>query len=263
MPINLLAYLWCTHNGRSRMSDTQRVAIVTGASGGIGAAVATRLAKDGFAVVINYSSKQAPAADLVQRIEAEGGRAMACKADVSDAASVASMFDAATKIYGGIDVLVNCAGMMKLATLAEVDDASIDQHLSVNLKGTINTLRQAAKSLRDGGRIINFSSSVIGLYQPTYAVYAATKAGVEALTHVLAKEMRGRGITVNAVSPGPTATHLFLDDKDKKTIEAIANAAPLGRLGEPDDIANVVAFLAGPDGGWINGQIVRANGGIV
>lgn len=245
------------------MADTQRVAIVTGASGGIGAEVARRLASDGFAVVVNYSSKEAPAAKVVEIIEASNGRAMTFKADVADAVSVASMFDVATKAYGGVDVLVNCAGIMKLVPLADVDDASIDLHLSVNLKGTINTSREAARRMRDGGRVINFSSSVVGLYQPTYAVYAATKAGVEALTHVMAKEMRGRGITVNAVAPGPVATHLFLDGKDQKTIDAIASAAPLGRLGEPDDIARVVAFLAGPDGAWINGQIVRANGGII
>jgi 3-oxoacyl-[acyl-carrier protein] reductase len=244
------------------MTDT-RVAIVTGASGGIGAAVAHRLAADGLAVVVNYSSKEAPALEIVQQVEANGGRAIACKADVSDAASVTAMFDAATKSFGGVDILVNCAGIMKLAAIADVDDAAIDRHLSVNLKGTINTMREATRRLRDGGRIINFSSSVIGLYQPTYGVYAATKAGVEALTRVLAKELRGRNITVNAVSPGPTATHLFLDDKDQKTIDTIANAAPLARLGQPDDIASVVAFLAGPDGAWINGQIVRANGGIV
>jgi 3-oxoacyl-[acyl-carrier protein] reductase len=139
----------------------------------------------------------------------------------------------------------------------------VDRHLSINLKGTINTLREAARRLRDGGRIVNFSSSVVGLYQPTYGIYAATKAGVEALTHVLAKELGARGITVNAVAPGPTATGLFLDDKDQATIDRIAQAAPLGRLGQPEDIAAVVAFLAGPDGGWVNGQVLRANGGVV
>ena len=152
---------------------------------------------------------------------------------------------------------------MKLAPLAESGDDLVDRHLAVNLKGTINMLREAARRLRDGGRIVNFSSSVVGLYQPTYGVYAATKAGVEALTHILAKELGARGITVNAVAPGPTATALFLDDEDQATIDRIAKAAPLGRLGQPDDIAAVVVFLAGPEGGWISGQVLRVNGGVV
>ena len=240
-----------------------RCAIVTGASRGIGAAVAQRLAHDGLAVVINYSGDAAPANELVAGIEREGGRALAFKADVADAGQVAAMFDAAEQAFGGVDVLVNSAGIMKLAPLAQCDDALIDSHLSINLKGTINTLREAATRLRKGGRVVNFSSSVVGLYQETYGVYAATKAAVEALTHILAKEMRGRDITVNAVAPGPTATHLFLDGKDEATIDKIAKIAPLGRLGQPADIAAVVAFLAGADGGWVNGQILRVNGGVI
>ena len=173
------------------------------------------------------------------------------------------MFDSAEAAFGGIDVLVNNAGIMKLATIAESDDALFDRQIAVNLTGTFNTLRAAAKRLRDGGRIINFSSSVTTMLQPTYGVYAATKAAVEAMTSILAKELRGRNITVNAIAPGPTATKLFLDGKPQEVIDRLAKLAPLERLGQPEDIAAAVAFLAGPDGAWINGQTLRANGGII
>lgn len=240
-----------------------KVALVTGASRGIGAAIATRLAADGFTVIVNYSGNAAPAEALVRQIEQAGGKALAAQADVSNAAEVRRMFDAAESTFGGIDVLVNNAGIMSLAKVAEVTDEAIDRLLAVNLKGSINTMREAATRLRDGGRIVNFSSSVVGLYQPTYGVYAATKAGVEALTHVLAAELRGRNITVNAVAPGPTATDLFLDGKSPELIDRLSKLAPLERLGQPADIANTVAFLAGADGSWINGQVLRANGGII
>jgi 3-oxoacyl-[acyl-carrier protein] reductase len=173
------------------------------------------------------------------------------------------MFETVTTKFGGIDVLVNNAGVMLLANLADFDDATFDRQIAINLKGTFNTLREAAKRLRSGGRIINFSSSVVGLLQPTYAVYAATKAGVEAMTSILAKELRGRNITVNTVAPGPTATDLFLKGKPQAVIDHLANLAPLARLGQPADIAGVVSFLAGPDGAWVNGQTLRANGGII
>jgi 3-oxoacyl-[acyl-carrier protein] reductase len=246
------------------MRDTDsRTAIVTGASRGIGAEVAERLARDGFAVVINYASDAAPAQALVRRIEDAGGRALPARADVSDPNAVRRLFDAAEAAFGGIDVLVNNAGIMTLANVADTDDAAFDRLIAVNLKGTFNTLREAVGRLRQGGRIINFSSSVVGLLQPTYAVYAATKAGVEAMTSVLAKELRGRDITVNAIAPGPTATDLFLSGKPQEVVDHIAALAPLGRLGRPEDIAAAVAFLAGPDGAWINGQTLRANGGII
>ena len=246
------------------MSKTNdKVALVTGASRGIGAAIAERLAADGFTVLINFAGSVASAEALVRKIEAAGGRAVTAQAEISDAAQVERMFDAADAAYGGIDVLVNNAGIMRLATLADSDDALFDSQVAINLKGTFNTLRQAAKRLRDGGRIINLSSSVVGLYQPSYAVYAATKAGVEAMTHVLTKEMRGRNITVNAVAPGPTATDLFLDGKPQEVIDRLAKLAPLERLGQPSDIASAVAFLAGPDGAWVNGQTLRVNGGII
>jgi 3-oxoacyl-[acyl-carrier protein] reductase len=240
-----------------------KIAIVTGASGGIGGAVAERLAKDGFTVVVNYAGNAASAAAIVAKIEAAGGRAVAAKADIADATAVARMFDTVETAFGGVDVLINNAGIMNLATIADSYDALFDRQIAVNLKATFNTLREAAKRLRDGGRIVNFSSSVVGLLQPTYGVYAATKAAVEAMTSVLARELRGRNITVNAIAPGPTATWLFLDGKPQEVVDRLAKLAPLERLGQPEDIADAVAFLAGPDGAWINGQTLRANGGII
>ncbi|KLK92192.1 3-ketoacyl-ACP reductase [Microvirga vignae] len=240
-----------------------KVAIVTGASRGIGAAIAERMAGDGFTVVINYASRVDEAEALAARIRQNGGQALTVRADISDAAAVGRLFDAAEAAFGGVDVLVNNAGIMRLALLAEVDDALVDSHIAVNLKGVINTLREGSRRLRSGGRIINLSSSVVGLYQPTYAVYAATKAGVEAMTHVLSRELRGRNITVNAVAPGPTATALFLDGKPQEVIDHLSRLAPLGRIGQPRDIAATVSFLAGPDGAWINGQVLRANGGLI
>lgn len=243
--------------------SNEKVAIVTGASRGIGAAIAERLAADGFTVLVNYAGNVSAAEALVRKIEAAGGRAVTAQADVSDAGAVKRMFDAAQDAFGGVDVLVNNAGIMKLAPLADSDDELFDSQIAVNLKGTFNTLREAARRMRDGGRIVNLSSSVVGLYQPGYAAYAATKAGVEALSHVLTKELRGRSITVNAVAPGPTATDLFLTGKPQELIDRLAKLAPLERLGQPEDIAAAVAFLAGPDGAWINGQTLRSNGGIV
>ena len=245
------------------MKEANKVAIVTGSSRGIGAAIAERLAKDGFTVIVNYAGDGAPAEALAQRIKLAGGHAITAQANVSDALAVARMFDAVETAFGGVDVLVNNAGIMRLASLAESDDALFDSQIAVNLKGTFNMLREGSRRLCSGGRIINLSSSVVGLYQPGYAVYAATKAGVQAMTHVLAKELRGRNITVNDVAPGPTATALFLDGKPQDLIERLAKLAPLERLGEPGDIAGAVAMLAGPDGAWINGQTIRVNGGII
>jgi 3-oxoacyl-[acyl-carrier protein] reductase len=241
----------------------RKVAIVTGASRGIGAAIAERLATDGFTVVINYAGSTAEAETLAGKIEQAGGRAITAKADVSDGSAVSRMFDMADAAFGGVDVLVNNAGIMRLASLADSDDALFDSQLAINLKGTFNTLREASRRLRNGGRIVNLSSSQTSLLHPTYGVYAGTKAAVEAMTHVLARELRGRNITVNAVAPGPTATKLFLDGKPKEVVDHLKNLAPLQRLGEPSDIAAAVSFLASPDGSWINGQVLRANGGIV
>jgi 3-oxoacyl-[acyl-carrier protein] reductase len=241
----------------------KKVAIVTGGSRGIGAAIAERLGDDGFAVVINYAAGAAEAEALAGKISQAGGRAITAQADVSNASAVASMFNAAEAAFGGVDVVVNNAGVMRLAAISQADDAVFDSQIAINLKGTFNTLRESARRLRNGGRIVNLSSSQTGLLHPTYGIYAATKAAVEAMTQVLSKELRGRNITVNAVAPGPTATKLFLDGKPKDVIDHLAKLAPLERLGEPADVAAAVAFLAGPDGGWINGQVLRANGGII
>jgi len=245
------------------MNSKNKAAIVTGASRGIGAAIAKRLAKDGYAVVVNYAGSEAAAKELVGGIGREGGNAVAAQGDVSDAQAVKRLFDAAESSFGGVDVLVNNAGIMMLKSVAESDDALFDRQIAVNLKGTFNCLREAARRLRKGGRIINFSTSVVGLRLETYGVYAATKAAVETMTAILAKELRGRSITVNAIAPGPTATDLFLKGKSPDVVERMAKLSPLERLGTPEDIAAAVAFLAGPDGSWINGQTLRANGGVV
>jgi 3-oxoacyl-[acyl-carrier protein] reductase len=232
---------------------TNRVAIVTGASRGIGAAIAERLAADGLTVVINYAGDAASAEKLARKIEEKGGRALTARADVADATEAA---------FGGIDILINNAGVLKTVALAETSDEEFDRHFAINTKGTFNTLREASKRMRSGGRIVNFSSTTLALNLPGYAVYNATKAAVEALTHVFAKELRGRDITVNAVAPGPIATDLFLSGKSEELVAQFAKMPPLERLGQPDDIASVVAFLVGPDAGWVNGQILRANGGV-
>ncbi len=246
------------------MNDIRgKVAIVTGASRGIGAAVAQRLAADGFTMIVNYAGSADAAAEVVGAIEAAGGRAVAAQADVADPGAVARMFDSAQDAFGGVDVLVNNAGVMELKPLAESDDDLFDRTIAVNLKGTFNGMREAARRMRDGGRVINFSTSVVGVYGPTYGVYAATKAAVEAMTHVLSKELGVRQINVNAVAPGPVGTELFLDGKSDEMLNRIKGMIPFGRLGEPDDIASVVSFLAGPDGAWVNGQVLRANGGMV
>ncbi|QKH39547.1 SDR family oxidoreductase [Achromobacter pestifer] len=241
---------------------TQRIALVTGGSRGIGAAIVRRLAQDGHAVAINYASSAAAAEALADDIRAAGGRALAVRADVSRADEVRAMFDQVEAGLGRIDVLVNSAGILKMVPLAETSDELYEQTFGINTRGTFNTLREAATRLADGGSIVNVSSTTIALNLPNYSVYIASKAAVESLTQVFAKELRGRRITVNAVAPGPVATELFLNGKSPELIEHYAKMPPLERLGQPEDIANVVSFLAGPEAGWVNGQILRANGGV-
>ncbi len=243
------------------MSNFNRTAIVTGAGKGIGAAIATRLAADGFAVIVNYSASVNEAQELVSRIQASGGMASAIRADVTDPAEMVALFDAAEKAFGPVDVLINNAGISRMAPLAQVTDADYQAHIAVNLTGTFNGMREGSKRVRDGGRIVSMSTSIVGTYLPAHGVYVATKAAVEALTHVLAKELGSRGVTVNAVAPGPIGTELFFTGRSEAMIERIVQDIPMGRLGTPDEVARVVSFLAGPDGGWVSGQVIRANGG--
>lgn len=244
------------------MTSTTRTALVTGGSRGIGAATAARLAADGLAVVVVYREGTDEADEVVAGITQSGGHAVAVQGDVADEADVAAMFDAAEIAFGGVDVVVHAAGIMRLSPLADTDLDTFDAIQHVNLRGTFLVVQQAARRLCDGGSIVALSTSVIGLALPTYAAYAASKGAVEAMIPILTKELRGRDINVNAVAPGPTATALFLDGKDEQTIQRLASAPPMERLGTPEDTAETIAFLTGP-GHWVNGQILRANGGIV
>jgi 3-oxoacyl-[acyl-carrier protein] reductase len=243
------------------MLDTTRVALVTGASGGIGRAVAERLAADGMAIGVHYAGNKDAADDLVTAIEAAHGQAVAVTGDVADERAMAEAFDAVETAFGGIDVVVHTAGLMILGPVAEFDLTALDRLHRTNIRGTFVVAQQAARRVRAGGAIVTFSTSVTRLAFPDYAAYAASKGAVEAMTLVLAREMRGRDVTVNAVAPGPTATPLFLDGKDQETIDRLAAQPPLERLGTPADIAETVAFLAGP-GRWVNGQVLFANGGM-
>lgn len=245
-------------------TTAQQVAIVTGASRGIGAEIARQLGSEGYAVVVNYAGNEAEAQNVVDAITAANGNAIAVQADVADSKAVNALFEQTIAAFGRVDVLINNAGIMppNLPMLADTDDATFDRLIAVNLKGSFNTMRAAAAHLQQGGRIVNFSTSVIGLALPGYAVYAATKGAIEVMTNIFAKELRGKQITVNAVAPGPTATALFLNGKTPEVVERMAKAAPLERLGTPEDIAKAVTYLAAPDG-WVNGQTLRANGGLV
>lgn len=239
-----------------------RTAIITGASRGIGVALAKRLAADGFAVVINYANSAAAAEELAESLKSDGHKAIAVKADIARPDAVTALFDKTIAEFGRVDVIVNNAGVMTTQPIAEMEDATFDAMMDINVRGTFNMLREGAKHLRDHGRVINFSTTALHLKLPGYAVYNATKAAVEAMTAVYAKELRGRQITVNAVAPGPVATELFLNGKTDEQIAQFSKMPPLERLGQPDDIAGVVSFLAGTDSGWVDGQTLRANGGL-
>ncbi|WP_339478592.1 SDR family oxidoreductase [Pseudomonas fluorescens] len=243
--------------------QTSKVALVTGASRGIGAVIAKQLASEGFAVAINYASSASEASKLVVELRQAGHQAMAVKADVANAGDVQRMFDETEAQLGMIDVLVNNAGILKVLPLAQHTDELFEKNFNIHARGTFNTLREAATRLNSGGRIINFSSSTVGMNLPGYAVYIASKAAVESLTQVFAKEMRGRNITVNAVAPGPVATELFVHGKSEEQIQTFAKMPPLERLAQPEDISRVVSFLVGPDSAWVNGQVLRVNGGLV
>jgi len=239
----------------------KKIGIVTGASRGIGRAVAKRLAQDGLAVVVNYLSNASEAEEVVAEIKVIGGEAIAVKADVASQTDVERLFEETMKKFGSVDVVVHNSGIMPLSPIGKSDGELFDKVISTNLRGAFLVLAQAAQHIAAGGRIIAFSSSVLAKSFPSYGPYIASKAGVEGLVHVLANELRGRNITVNAIAPGPVATDLFLKGKSEDQIAELSKLAPLERLGQPDDIASVVSFLAGPDGGWVNSQVLRANGG--
>jgi 3-oxoacyl-[acyl-carrier protein] reductase len=245
------------------MSLKGKAAIVTASSRGIGKAVAERLARDGAAIVVNYSGGESQARGTVARIESTGGRAVAVQADVSRADDVRRLFDACFEAFGRLDVLVNNAGVMFTKPVAETEEDEFDRLMGINVKGTFLCCREAARRMADSGRIVNFSSSTTALMFPGYASYVASKGAVEQLSHVLAKELGPKGITVNVVSPGPTDTELFGQGKTEEQKQALGRMAALGRLGTPEDIAAVVSMLAGPDAGWVSGQNLRANGGLI
>jgi 3-oxoacyl-[acyl-carrier protein] reductase len=240
----------------------KKVAIITGSSRGIGRAIAVRLAHHGFAVVVNFVSDAGEAKKAVDEIRAAGNQAISVQADVSKTMDVTRLFDEAEHAFGGIDVLVNNAGVMPLKPIVEMETELFERTFAINVRGTFNTLKQAAGRLRWGGRIVNLSSASVALGMPMHAVYNASKAAVDALTKTVANELRWKNITVNAVAPGPTETKTVCDRKYAQRIEQLDGMTPLEGMGTPEDVANVVAFLAGPDGGWINGQTIRSNGGL-
>jgi 3-oxoacyl-[acyl-carrier protein] reductase len=241
-------------------NTTDRVAIVTGGSGGIGRASALRLAADGVAVVVHYNDNKGRADETVRAIVDAGGRAIAVGADIAEEAAAIELFDAAQQEFGGVDVLVHTAGIMPLSPIAQLDLEVFDRIQRVNVRGTFVVDKLAAQRLRAGGAIINFSTSITRLQAPAYGAYAASKGAVEAITLILARELRGKDITANTVAPGPTATPLFFEGKSQELIDQIAGNNPFQRLGTPEDIAEAVAFLAGP-ARWVNGQTIYVNGG--
>lgn len=247
----------------SKRQANGKVALVTGSSRGIGAAIAKRLARDGYKVTVNYVGNEDLAASVVRDIEAAGGQAISHRADVSDAGEVRGLFDANDKAFGGVDVVVSNAGIMRLAPFARMSDEDFDRMIDVNMKGSFYTLREAARRVRNGGRIITLSSSITQLRTPTYGPYAASKAAQDMYASVLAKELGERQISVNAVAPGLVNTTLFTDGKTEQQIQGFIQRTPLGRLGEPEDIANVISALVSANAAWVSGQVVYANGAVV
>jgi 3-oxoacyl-[acyl-carrier protein] reductase len=246
---------------KNSKKEPSRVALVTGASGGIGRVVAKRLARDGFSIAVHYAGNPAKAEAVVAEIKSSDGKSIAVQADVAKSADVESLFKKTIEAFGRVDVVVHSAGIMPMLPISGGDLATFDKVIATNLRGAFLILGESAKHVPAGGRIIAFSSSVLAKSFPNYGPYIASKAGVEGLVRVLANELRGRNITVNAVAPGPIPTELFLKGKTEAQIEEFRKLPPLERLGDAEDIAGVVSFLAGPDGGWVNAQVLRANGG--
>ena len=240
-----------------------KVTLVTGASRGIGQAIAESQAANGANVVINYARNKGFAEDIVHRIQQNGGQALAVQADVSKIADLEALFQATIDHFGRIDILVNNAGIMTTKPLEQVTEQDFDREFAINVKGTYFACQLAAKYLQAGGRIINFSSSVLGQMVSTYSLYAGTKGAVEQITRQLARKFSPKHITINAVAPGPINTELFTADKSEAQIETIKRMIAFGRLGEPEDIARVVLFLASEEAGWITGQVLRVNGGFI
>ncbi|KJZ20310.1 glucose 1-dehydrogenase [Loktanella sp. S4079] len=243
-------------------SATQKTAIVTGASRGIGAAIAKQLAHDGFAVIVNFARDVAAADAVVAQIKQAGGQAWAIQADMSDPEQVKSLFSETVAECGNVDVVVNNAGIMHLSPLQDTTDAAFDAMIAINLKGVFNMMREAGHHLGEGGQIVNLSTTALAVNFPGYAAYCASKAGVEAMTPIFAKELAGRKIRVNAIAPGPVATELYLNGKTQEQLDRVAAMVPMGRIGEPEDIALAVSTLVGGQMGWINGQVIRVNGGM-
>lgn len=246
---------------KTNEAQNLRVAFVTGGSGGIGQAIVKKLAENGFAVAVHYSGNKFKAETIVNEIVQQGGNAISIGGDVADEKVMKKAFDKVEEKFGGIDVVINTAGIMLLSSIIELNLDDLDKMYHANIRGTFIISQQAARRVRKGGAIINFSTSVTRTQFPTYGAYVASKAAIESMTMILARELRGKDITVNAVAPGPTATSLFLDGKDKQTIDNLSKAAPLERLGTPEDIADTVTYLA-TSGRWINGQVIFSNGGL-
>lgn len=239
-----------------------KAALVTGSSRGIGRAIATRLGADGMNVVVNYRVDRDAADEVVAAIEASGGHACAVRADVSDPGQVRDMFDAAEKRFGALDVLVGNVGVARHSPIADATDEDYDVIFSTNTRATFVALREAANRLRDGGRIVVISSGAAVTNRPRSGLYAASKAAGDTLVRVLAQELGPRGVTVNSVLPGPTRTDALATGGVARMAEELAVRTPLGRLGEPDDIAEIVAFLVAASGRWITGQAIHAGGGL-
>jgi 3-oxoacyl-[acyl-carrier protein] reductase len=240
-----------------------KVAIVTGASRGIGRSIALKLAAERFSVVVNYAKDAEKANEVVAEICKTDGTAIGIQADVSRAEDVRRLFDTAINQLGGVDVVVNNAGVILYKAISQTSDEEFDKVMDINVKGTFLVCREAANRMNKGGRIINFSSSTTAMMLPTYGTYCASKGAVEQLTHVLAKELGPKGISVNCISPGPTETELFFTGKTPEAIERLKAMSAFARLGKPEDIANVVAFLSSAESGWVSGQNIRANGGTI